>query len=190
MKEIKIISVEENNNPQFIKTKKIVFEREGKPAFWEAVKQHDSVHIVVNNVSSKKIIMVKQVRIPVLINDDSQNGEVYEMCAGIVDKAKDLIQIAREEVLEELGYDVPTENIQFIKEIKSSVGSAGSSANAYYVEVQDEHKVSDGGGLHDEDIEVIEISYEDIDKFIYGSLHTDAITLFLLMFAKHEKNLK
>lgn len=39
-------------------------------------------------------------------------GITIELCAGIVDKDKSLIQIAKEEVMEECGYDVPLEKIQ------------------------------------------------------------------------------
>jgi len=38
-------------------------------------------------------------------------GVTYELCAGIVDKDKPALEIAREEVLEECGYQVPQENI-------------------------------------------------------------------------------
>lgn len=37
-----------------------------------------------------------------------------ELCAGIVDKSKSLIEIAREEILEECGYDVPVERIETV----------------------------------------------------------------------------
>lgn len=37
-----------------------------------------------------------------------------ELCAGIVDKDLSLVEIAREEVLEECGYDVPVERIEEI----------------------------------------------------------------------------
>lgn len=37
-----------------------------------------------------------------------------ELCAGIVDKSKPLIEIAREEVLEECGYNVPIERIEHV----------------------------------------------------------------------------
>lgn len=37
-----------------------------------------------------------------------------ELCAGIVDKSKPLIEIAREEILEECGYDVSTERIEHV----------------------------------------------------------------------------
>lgn len=37
-----------------------------------------------------------------------------ELCAGIVDKSKPLIEIAREEILEECGYNVPIEQIEHV----------------------------------------------------------------------------
>lgn len=37
-----------------------------------------------------------------------------ELCAGIVDKSKPLIEIAREEILEECGYNVPIERIELV----------------------------------------------------------------------------
>lgn len=37
-----------------------------------------------------------------------------ELCAGIVDKSKPLIEIAREEILEECGYSVPIERIEHV----------------------------------------------------------------------------
>lgn len=39
-------------------------------------------------------------------------GITLELCAGIIDKSKPFIEIAREEVLEECGYDVPLERIE------------------------------------------------------------------------------
>lgn len=41
-------------------------------------------------------------------------GLTLELCAGIVDKTKDLAEIAKEEVLEECGYEVPIENFERI----------------------------------------------------------------------------
>lgn len=37
-----------------------------------------------------------------------------ELCAGIVDKSKPLIEIAKEEILEECGYNVPVERIELV----------------------------------------------------------------------------
>ena len=41
-------------------------------------------------------------------------GVTHELCAGIVDKAKPVNEIAREEILEECGYDVPLEKLKRI----------------------------------------------------------------------------
>lgn len=42
-------------------------------------------------------------------------GLTIELCAGIIDKNKSLVEIAREEVIEECGYDVPLDSIQEIQ---------------------------------------------------------------------------
>lgn len=39
-------------------------------------------------------------------------GVTLELCAGIVDKDKSWSEIAREEILEECGYDVPVERVE------------------------------------------------------------------------------
>lgn len=41
-------------------------------------------------------------------------GITSELCAGIVDKSKPLIEIAKEEVLEECGYNVPIDRFELI----------------------------------------------------------------------------
>ena len=41
-------------------------------------------------------------------------GLTLELCSGIVDKDKPVASIAKEEILEECGYDVPLENIRKI----------------------------------------------------------------------------
>ena len=127
--------------------------------------------------------MVKQVRIPVLVNDRSQEGEVYEMCAGLVDKDADIDQIVKEEILEECGYEVPLEDIQHVKTMKSSVGTVGSKSYAYVAVVNETMKVNEGGGLPEEDIAVIRIKFDEVYDFAFESdKHTDAVTMFLITY--------
>lgn len=45
-------------------------------------------------------------------------GFTTEFCAGIVDKDKSLNEIAKEEIMEETGYDVPCDSLQEIKTFK------------------------------------------------------------------------
>ena len=50
----------------------------------------------------------------------------YELCAGIVDKTVPLKQIAKEEIDEECGYDVPLERIEKITSFFTTVGISGA----------------------------------------------------------------
>ena len=90
-------------------------------------------------------------------------GCTYELCAGIVDKNVSLEQIAKEEVLEETGYDVPLSNIEFVNAYYSSIGHAGSRQTMYYCEVTDDMMVHAGGGNEHEGelIEVVNVPLED-----------------------------
>ena len=183
LKKVEILSVHENTNPKFIKTELLKCEREGQEFLWERIKFQDSVHVLIDNVETREIILVKQVRIPVLVNDDSQNGEIIEVCAGLVDKDVTIQQIAKEEVLEECGYDIPVDDLEFLKSMKSSVGVAGTNSHAFIARVDETMKVSEGGGLPEEDIEVVRIPYDEVDTFFFdGDSHTDVITMFLITY--------
>lgn len=182
MKKIEITSISSNESPKYVKTQLVVAEREdGFQINWEMVNSHDSVHILVQNTDTRELLLVKQIRIPVLVNDDSNAGEVFELCAGIIDKDIPLIEIAKEEVLEELGYDIPVSNVRFMRNIKNGVGSAGRTSSLFHAIIEEQHKVSEGGGLENEDIEIIRIGYDDVQSFLENhDIHTDAITLFAL----------
>lgn len=190
MKKVEIISVKENEQAKFIKTKMLTYKREGEgERIWEIVQSHDTVHILVDNVETKEILVVSQVRIPVLNKDKSQNGVCLETCAGIVDKDLPVIEIAREEVEEELGYKVETNNISLIKEGKSGLGTTGNNCYYFKVDVTEKDKINDGGGLESEDIEVIRIPYEEVEETSFNNTHSDSTTMFLLTYWLYQ-NLK
>ena len=48
------------------------------------------------------------------VNNPGMWGITLELCAGIVDKDSTVNEIIKTEILEELGYDVPLENISKI----------------------------------------------------------------------------
>jgi UDP-sugar diphosphatase len=175
---------EENSYiPRYIKVQKVTAFRDGEKVIWEKIKTHSSVHILVINLEQKEIYLVKQVRVPVLVNDNSQNGEVYEMCAGLLDKDKEPLQIAQEEILEEVGYNVPLSNIKPIKKIKSAVGISGSDSHCFIAYVEEKYKETDGGGLESEDIEVVKIPFTKVyDWYMNNTNHTDAVTMYLMSY--------
>lgn len=85
-----------------------------------------------------------------------------ELCAGIIDKPISIVEIAREEILEECGYDVPVDRIEQIIRYRSGVGTSGAEQTLFYTEVTDADKVSTaGGGVDDEIIDVVEYGIEE-----------------------------
>lgn len=184
LKPVTIISTKPNSEAKYIKSMSVIAERDGKQFSWEVMSGHESVHVMVNNTETKEFLFVKQVRIPVMANNPGHNGEVLEVCAGLVDKDIPTVNIAQEEILEELGYAISTDKIEFVRNLKTSVGRAGSNSFVFYAEVTESNKVSDGGGLHDEDIEVVRIKYEDLESIIFDdNITTDAMTVFLVTWA-------
>jgi len=162
----KIISNEELQNPKFIKPILINYEQDGVLKKWEAVISHDSVAVLLYHTQKKAFMLVKQLRATVL-NKNKINGMMYELCAGIIDKDTTHEQIAKEEVLEECGFDIPVESLEKISSFYTSVGISGTHQTLYYASCDDSMKVSDGGGIEEENIEVIYIPLHEAKKFMF-----------------------
>lgn len=156
------------DDPKFVKPVKIKYTYKEKKRVWEAVESHNSVSIILYHKNKNALIAVKQMRIPVL-NMNKKDGVTYELCAGIVDKNMSKTQIVKEEVLEECGYDIDLKSIQKVTSFYTSVGISGAEQTLYYAECDDSMKVNNGGGLHDEDIEVIYIPLNQAKEFMFDS---------------------
>ena len=162
---IKNFKLQELTNSKFIKTAFATYEQNGKAKSWEIVEAHDSVAILLYHTEKNAFILVKQFRPAVYLNN--QNGMTVELCAGIVDKNLSLVSIAQEEIEEECGYRVSIEEIEKITSFHTSVGFAGSKQMMYFAKVDESMKVSDGGGVDDEQIEVIFLPVGEAKAFIY-----------------------
>ncbi|MDD5052412.1 MAG: NUDIX hydrolase [Sulfuricurvum sp.] len=149
---------------EFVKPKRISYCQDGVKKIWDAVDVHDSVAILLYHEEYNCLIIVRQFRPPVYLKNG--NGYTYELCAGIVDKDKSLIEIAYEEILEECGFDVPLEKIERITSFYTAVGFAGSVQTLYYASVNEAMRVSEGGGIEVESIEVIEIPLSEAKVFV------------------------
>jgi len=165
-KDIKNFKLQPLEDAKFIKTAFATYEQNGKAKSWEIVEAHDSVAILIYHRDKDAFILVKQFRPAVYMNN--QDGMTIELCAGIVDKNLSLAEIAMEEVEEECGYKVTLESIEKITSFHTSVGFAGSKQMLYYVEIDEAMKVSEGGGIDDEQIEVITLATKEAKALIYN----------------------
>ncbi len=177
IEEFKLYKLE---NPKFIEAVLVSYKQNGIQKRWEAVKAHDSVAILIYHKEHNSFVFVKQFRPAVYMNDG--NGLTVELCAGIVDKNLSLVEIASEEIIEECGYLVPIDKIERITQVNSAVGFAGSKQTLFYTEVDESMRVSQGGGVDAELIEVVEIPASEIREFIYDeSIAKTTGLLFALM---------
>ncbi|KYM82772.1 Uridine diphosphate glucose pyrophosphatase [Atta colombica] len=152
----------------------------GQSKNWDVITMHDSVCIIVFNVSRRKLVFVRQFRPAVYYASQSEKQETIdvkcypatlgitlELCAGIVDKNKSLVEIARDELKEECGYEVPTSSFKQILTYLSSA-SASAKQTLFYVEVTDDMKIYPGGGDESEGevIEVVELSIPELKDYM------------------------
>ncbi len=163
---IKNFKTSELTDTKFVHPVKITYTQNGKNKAWEAVKSFDSVAILLYHEERNAFVLVKQFRPPVYLNDSSKLC-TYELCAGIVDKNKPLEQIAKEEIDEECGYDVPLQNIEKITSFYTNVGVSGGCQSLYYASINESMKTHNGGGIHDEEIETMFLPIDDFRNFIY-----------------------
>ncbi|CAH2233167.1 jg18869 [Pararge aegeria aegeria] len=189
----------------YVKPFRFNYTQNGMEKTWDLLEVHDSVAIIVFNVSRNVMVFVKQFRPAIYYNhiqpqDRKEKvidtakypaalGIALEMCAGIIDKIKPVEEIAREEVLEECGYDVPLEKLQRITSYRAGVGVQGALQTLFYCEVTDDMKTEQGGGVDDEIIEVIEKSIPEVEEMVSssGPIPSPPSCLFALMWFLHYK---
>ncbi|XP_041969852.1 uridine diphosphate glucose pyrophosphatase NUDT14-like [Aricia agestis] len=182
----------------YVKPFRMNYTQNGKEKNWDLLEVHDSVAIIIFNVTRNVIIFVKQFRPAIYYNsiapeDRKKNvidtkkypaslGYALEMCAGIVDKDKPLIEIAREEVLEECGYNVSLSDLHHVTTFRADVGVQGAHQTFFYCEVTDDMKTEQGGGVDDELIEVVEKTIPEVEDIVNspGPLTSPPTCLFAL----------
>lgn len=150
---------------RFVKASLARYRQNGNERDWEVVKAHDSVAVLIYHREKNAFVLVKQFRPAVYANNE--DGMTVELCAGMVDKKLTLQQIAAEEIEEECGYRVSVEKVEKITSYYTSVGFAGSRQTLYYAEVDEGVRVSKGGGIDNEVIEVLELPVSEAKALIH-----------------------
>lgn len=163
---IEDLKISELKDTRFIHPIKVTYNLNGKNKTWEAVRSHNSVAILLYHVEKKAFLLVKQFRVPVFLNDSSKTF-TYELCAGLVDKDKSLEEIVQEEIDEECGYHVQIKDILKITSFYTNVGISGACQYLFFAEIDESMKIHDGGGINDEQIEVMFLPIEKAEDFIF-----------------------
>ncbi|MDD2383499.1 MAG: NUDIX domain-containing protein [Sulfurospirillaceae bacterium] len=177
---IEILKIEECVFSEYIKPKSMFYRQNSIEKRWDIVDTHDSVAILLYHKELDSFVFVKQFRPSIYLKNN--DGFTYELCAGIVDKDKSLIEIAQEEVLEETGYAVSLDRLQKVTSFYTAVGFAGGLQTFYFATIDESMRVGEGGGIENENIEVIYLKREEALPFMFDGTHaTTSGLMFALM---------
>ena len=162
------------------KSKKLTFEIYGKS---------DGIAILLYNRTTNKVILSKQIRIPVYVHGIS-NGLSIEVVGGAIDKNESPESAAIRETEEEVGYRV--DSVKRISTVFLSPGIVNEKVHLFIAEYSDENKTENGGGVtaEDEEIEVLETEFSEALKMIENEEIIDARTIMLLQYLQINKLLK
>ena len=186
-KNVKIIS-NEIISENYFPLRKVKYELEKKDGKVETLTREvyesaNGATVLLFNKQKRTVVLTKQFRIPTYINKNP-NGMMLETCAGIVEENEDPKDGIIREIEEETGYKI--NNPQKLFELYSTPGSVAEKIHYYVAEYNEKQKIGEGGGLEEEseDIEVLELPFEEAFIMIRNGEIKDAKTVILLQYAK------
>lgn len=185
---INTLKEEEFKNSQYIKPKRFTYIKDNKKHTWDFIKSKDSVSILLYHKNLNSYILVKQFRIPLWYYQIKNNintkdiGYSIELCSGLVDKDLDLKDIAIEECIEELGYK--PKNIEKIQDFYNGFGSGCSKQTLFLAIVDEDDKISEGGGIDGEEIEAIYININEFENYLKDKFYSPLLSFVHLWFLK------
>ncbi len=137
--------------------------------------------ILLYNPLKKTVILTRQFRIPTYLGGHP-SGMFVEACAGKIDTTNTDEEIIRE-VKEETGFEITS--VQRIFELFMSPGSISEKIYFYMAPISDELRTSPGGGVEkeQENIQVLEIPFQEALQMITQGEIADAKTVILLQYA-------
>ncbi|ALI04627.1 GDP-mannose pyrophosphatase NudK [Pseudomonas sp. FW306-02-F02-AA] len=165
--------------------KKITFDYLRNNGVWqrqtrEVYDRGNGAAILLFNRAQKTIVLTRQFRLPVFVN--GHDGLLVEVAAGLLEGASPQERI-RAEAEEETGYRV--HDVQKVFEAYMSPGSVTEKLHFFVAEYDAASRVGSGGGLEveTEDLEVLELKFDEALEAFYSGQIVDAKTIMLLQYA-------
>lgn len=165
--------------------RKVIFDYQKKDGTWErqereAYDRGNGAAILLYNKAQKTIILTRQFRMPTYVNGN-EDGMMIEACAGILEQENPEDSIRRE-TEEETGYQIS--KVEKAYEIYMSPGSVTEILYLYVAAYTKEMKVNEGGGVaaEQEEIEVLELSFQQVLGMVENGEIKDAKTIMLIQY--------
>lgn len=165
--------------------RKITFDYHRKNGQWvsqnrEAYDRGNGAVILLYNRQQRTVILTRQFRMPTFLNGN-ESGMLIEACAGLLDtqNPEDCI---RRETQEETGYQIS--EVQKVFEAYMSPGSVTEILYFFVAEYTPAQQLGAGGGVaEEEDIEVLELDFQQSLDMVKAGEIRDGKTIMLLQYA-------
>jgi len=148
---------------------------------WETYDRGNGATLLPYDAERRTVLLTRQFRYPVYVNGHA-DGMLLEAAAGLLDddSPEDAV---RREVEEELGITVG--EVQHVFDVFMSPGSVTERLHFYAAPYRPVDRTGAGGGLEEEgeDIEVVELPFDEALAMIDDGRIADAKTIMLLQWA-------
>jgi len=166
--------------------KRYTFDYRGKDGQWttqqrEAYDRGNGATILLHNPQTDTVILTRQFRLPTFVNgnrtDGPTSGMLIEACAGLLDNDDPETAIIRE-TEEETGFRL--QSVQKVMEAYMSPGSVTEKLFFYLAEYTADTERSTGGGIDEEDIDILELPLSEAMGMMKTGEIQDGKTIMLL----------
>ena len=153
---------------------------ERQPQSREVYDRGNGATILLYNRPKKTVLLIRQFRMPTYVNGNP-TGMLLETCAGLLDNdsPEDCI---RKEAIEETGFAVG--KVDKLFEAYMSPGSVTEIVHFFAAEYDESQRQNAGGGVEDEDIDVLEVPFTEALAMIKDGRIRDGKTIMLLQYAQ------
>ncbi|CAH0236972.1 GDP-mannose pyrophosphatase NudK [Rahnella aquatilis] len=153
---------------------------ERQPQSREVYDRGNGATILLYNRPKKTVLLIRQFRMPTYVNGNP-TGMLLETCAGLLDNdsPEDCI---RKEAIEETGFAVG--KVDKLFEAYMSPGSVTEIVHFFAAEYDESQRQNAGGGVEDEDIDVLEVPFTEALAMIKDGRIRDGKTILLLQYAQ------
>lgn len=165
--------------------RKVTFDYQRKNGTWEthsreAYDRGNGATILLHNPAADTVVLTRQFRLPTFVNGNP-SGMLIETCAGLLDDEHPNAAILRE-TEEETGYRLTA--VQKVMEAYMSPGSVTERLFFYLAEYSPATEQRGGGGIEEEEIEVLELPLRRALAMIATGEIQDGKTIMLLQYLR------
>lgn len=163
--------------------RKVTFRYRRRNGVWEtqsreAYDRGNGATILLYNRARQTVILTRQFRLPTYVNGNP-TGMLIEACAGLLDQDQP-DEAIRREAAEETGYQV--RDLRKVFEAYMSPGSVTEKLFFYVAEYSRENRLNGGGGVDDEEIEVLELPFSQVVRMVADGEIMDGKTILLVQY--------